>query len=37
LLSPQAADLMSDVGIEREERAGDKPSDHVPAWVRLDA
>ena len=37
LLSPQAADLMSDVGIERDERAGDKPSDHVPAWVTLDA
>ncbi|MFN3274453.1 MAG: exodeoxyribonuclease III [Paracoccus sp. (in: a-proteobacteria)] len=37
LLSPQAADLMVDAGVEREVRAGDKPSDHVPVWVRLAA
>lgn len=37
LLSPQAADLMIDVGVDREERAKDKPSDHVPVWVDLDA
>ncbi|KGJ04658.1 Exodeoxyribonuclease III [Paracoccus halophilus] len=37
LLSPQAADLMIDLGIDREERAKDKPSDHVPVWVDLDA
>ncbi|QYK39964.1 MAG: exodeoxyribonuclease III [Paracoccaceae bacterium] len=37
LLSPQAADLMTDAGIDRGVRAGDKPSDHVPVWVRLDA
>ncbi|MCL7465800.1 exodeoxyribonuclease III [Phaeovulum sp. NW3] len=37
LLSPQAADLLRDVGIDREVRAGDKPSDHVPVWIDLDA
>ncbi|WP_096786000.1 exodeoxyribonuclease III [Rhodobacter sp. CZR27] len=37
LLSPQAADLMTDVRIDRETRAGDKPSDHVPVWVDLAA
>ena len=37
LLSPQAADLLSDVRIERDLRAGDKPSDHVPVWIELDA
>ena len=37
LLSPQAADLMIDLGIDRDERAKDKPSDHVPVWVDLDA
>ena len=37
LLSPQAADLLIDLGIDRDERAKDKPSDHVPVWVDLDA
>lgn len=37
LLSPQAADLVIDTGIDRDERAKDKPSDHVPVWVDLDA
>ena len=37
LLSPQAADLLVDIGIDRDERAKDKPSDHVPVWVVLDA
>lgn len=37
LLSPQAADLLIDLGIDRDERAKDKPSDHVPVWVELDA
>ncbi|AXQ93339.1 exodeoxyribonuclease III [Cereibacter azotoformans] len=37
LLSPQAADLMTDVRIDREVRAGEKPSDHVPVWVELAA
>ncbi len=37
LLSAQAADLIEDAGIDRDVRAGDKPSDHVPVWVRLAA
>lgn len=37
LLSPQAADLLIDLGVDRDERAKDKPSDHVPVWVDLDA
>lgn len=37
LLSPQAADLLRDVGIDKEVRGGDKPSDHVPLWIELDA
>ena len=37
LLSPQAADLLDDAGIDKEVRAGDKPSDHVPVWVQLAA
>ena len=37
LLSPQAADLLREVGIDKEIRGREKPSDHVPVWVRLDA
>lgn len=37
LLSPQAADLLRDVKIEKDVRAGEKPSDHVPVWIDLDA
>lgn len=37
LLSPQAADLLIDAGVDKEQRAGEKPSDHVPVWVRLAA
>ncbi|TKD22887.1 exodeoxyribonuclease III [Rhodobacter capsulatus] len=37
LLSPQAADLLRDAGIDKEVRAGEKPSDHVPVWIELDA
>ncbi|MFZ1470690.1 MAG: exodeoxyribonuclease III [Paracoccaceae bacterium] len=37
LLSPQAADLMQDAGIDKDVRAGDKPSDHVPVWIDLAA
>jgi exodeoxyribonuclease-3 len=37
LLTPQAADLLRDCWIERDMRAGDKPSDHVPVWIELDA
>jgi len=37
LLSPQAADLLCDVAIDRDVRAGEKPSDHVPVWINLAA
>jgi exodeoxyribonuclease-3 len=37
LLSPQAADLLRDCQIDKQVRAGDKPSDHVPIWINLDA
>lgn len=37
LLSPQAADLLTECQIDKQVRAGDKPSDHVPIWVDLDA
>ena len=36
LLSPQAADRLTDAGIDKHTRAWDKPSDHVPVWVDLD-
>ena len=36
LLSPQAADLLREARIDKQVRAGDKPSDHVPIWVDLD-
>lgn len=37
LLSPQAADLLRGAGIDKAVRGGDKPSDHVPVWIELDA
>lgn len=37
LLTPQAADLLTDAWVEREMRGGERPSDHVPVWVQLDA
>ena len=37
LLSPQAADLLLDAGIDKAVRGSDRPSDHVPAWIELDA
>jgi len=37
LLTPQCADLMVDCYIQKDERAKDKPSDHVPVWLELDA
>ncbi|MFC3058847.1 exodeoxyribonuclease III [Paenirhodobacter populi] len=37
LLSPQAADLLRDAGIDKEIRGREKPSDHVPVWIDLDA
>lgn len=36
LLSPQAADLLTDVNIDKDVRAREKPSDHVPIWINLD-
>ena len=36
LLSPQAADRLTDSGIDRQVRGWDKPSDHVPVYVDLD-
>jgi exodeoxyribonuclease III len=36
LLSPQAADLLGSVGIDKHVRSWEKPSDHVPVWVELD-
>ncbi len=36
LLSPQAADRLIDVGIDRHVRGWEKASDHVPVWVDLD-
>lgn len=37
LLTPQAADLLRDAWIDREVRGREKPSDHVPVWIELDA
>ncbi|GAA5079572.1 exodeoxyribonuclease III [Roseibacterium beibuensis] len=37
LLSPQAADLMTEAGIDKDVRGRDKPSDHVPVWIDLAA
>ncbi len=36
LLCPYAADWLRDVGIDKDVRAGEKPSDHVPVWAELD-
>jgi exodeoxyribonuclease-3 len=36
LLSPMAADTLSDAGIDRHVRSWEKPSDHVPVWIDLD-
>ena len=35
LLSPQAADRLTGVGIDRHVRAWEKASDHVPVWADL--
>ena len=37
LMTPQAADMMIGCGIDHEIRGREKPSDHVPLWVRLEA
>jgi len=36
LLSPQASDRLTGVGIDKYVRAWEKPSDHVPVWIDLD-
>ncbi len=36
LLSPRAADGLAEVGIDKDLRAEEKPSDHVPVWCRLE-
>ncbi|WP_310620406.1 exodeoxyribonuclease III [Flexibacterium corallicola] len=35
LLSPEATDIMTSVGIDKFVRGREKPSDHVPVWVEL--
>ena len=35
LLSPQAADMLGDSGIDKTPRGWDKPSDHTPVWCEL--
>jgi len=37
LLSPQAADRLTGAQIDKAVRGLDKPSDHVPVWITLDA
>ncbi|MCL5775395.1 exodeoxyribonuclease III [Limibaculum sp. FT325] len=37
LLSPQAADRLVSAGIDKDVRGREKPSDHVPVWIELDA
>jgi len=36
LLSPQATDHLTAVGIDKAERGRPEPSDHVPVWCELD-
>lgn len=36
LLTPQAADLLTDCQIDKDVRGREKSSDHVPVWVDLD-
>lgn len=35
LLSPQAADRLVAVGVDKHVRGWEKPSDHVPVWIEL--
>jgi exodeoxyribonuclease III len=37
MLSPRAADRLEETGVDKAVRGGEKPSDHVPVWVRLAA
>jgi len=36
LLSPHAADLLNDVGIDKSPRGWERPSDHTPVWCELE-
>ncbi|MBL4667626.1 MAG: exodeoxyribonuclease III [Sneathiella sp.] len=36
LLSPQAADQLDNVGIDKDPRGQERPSDHTPIWINLD-
>ena len=36
LLSPAAAERLTDAGVDREVRGREKASDHAPAWITLD-
>ena len=36
LLSPQAADLLTNCQVDAHVRGREKPSDHVPIWIELD-
>jgi exodeoxyribonuclease-3 len=36
MLSPQAADRLVAVGVDKDVRSWEKPSDHVPVWADLD-
>ena len=36
LLSPQAADITSDVGMDEKQRGMEKASDHIPVWCELE-
>jgi exodeoxyribonuclease III len=35
LLSPQAQDKLANVGIDKDPRGKEKPSDHTPIWIEL--
>jgi len=35
LLSPEAADRLTDAGVDKEYRGREKASDHVPTWIEL--
>ncbi|MCK0143296.1 exodeoxyribonuclease III [Aliiroseovarius sp. F20344] len=37
LLSPECADMLEDCQIDKEVRGREKPSDHVPIWIKLAA
>jgi len=36
LLSPQAADRLTDAGVDKEYRGREKASDHAPTWIMLE-